>query len=262
MINSQLRPSTSLHESVREEILARIRNGTYQPEAIIPSAAMLGEEFGVSPITIKRALRDLQAAGALVAVAGKGTYVKKRTRVLRRLDITTPSYEGATIQLISVTREKITDPAMMDFEPPTDAMLCVRKIIFAESMPFLYDATYLSSDVGEDILEEFGQYFVTSALERHGIEVVNTDLIIDAAPASGKVEEVFGVPSGYPMLRRFYKYTTSSSAITVFGVVQAPFDQLACSISIPGSPKFRNHGGSHTTLGALPVPLADSRSMD
>ncbi|RUW04659.1 GntR family transcriptional regulator, partial [Mesorhizobium sp. M1A.F.Ca.IN.020.06.1.1] len=72
MAGSQLRLSSSLHESVREEILNRIGNGTYQPEALIPSTAMLGQEFGVSPITIKRALRDLQAAGILVSIAGKG----------------------------------------------------------------------------------------------------------------------------------------------------------------------------------------------
>ncbi|RVK31281.1 GntR family transcriptional regulator [Sinorhizobium meliloti] len=234
MISTQFRPSASLHETVREEIMARIRNGTYQPDSLIPSASMLGEEFGVSPITIKRALRDLQSAGALVSITGKGTYVKKRTRVLRRLDITTPSYEGASIQLHSVSREKITDPAMAVFDPPSDVMFCIRKTIFAENTPFMYDVTYLSSFVGEDIIEEFGNTFVTTALERHGIEMVNTELIIDAAPANGQVEGVFGIPSGYPMLRRFYKYTTTSPTVTVYGVVQAPFDQLACSISIPG----------------------------
>ncbi|KAA3448192.1 GntR family transcriptional regulator [Mesorhizobium sp. SARCC-RB16n] len=246
MTNSPLRPSASLHESVREEILARIRNGTYQPEALIPSAAMLGDEFGVSPITIKRALRDLQSAGALVAVAGKGTYVKKRTRILRRLDISSPSYEGATIQLQSITREKISDSAMSSFNVPTDAMLCVRKIVYTDGAPFMYDATYLSSDVSNEMIEEFGDVFVATALKRHGIDVVNTDLIIDAAPAFGKVEEIFGIPSGYPMLRRFYKFTTSSSSMTVFGVVQAPFDQLACSISLPASPvpEARKNSGS------------------
>jgi len=236
MVNGQLRPSSSLHETVREEILRRISKGTYQPEELIPSAAMLCEEFGVSPITIKRALRDLQAAGALMSVAGKGTYVKKQRRVVRRLDISMSSIDDATLHLISVTREKIADPTMSAFDPPKEAMLCVRKTIVIDGAPFMYDATYLSSDVDEAIIEEFGERFVTEALERHGIHVVNTDLIIDAAPAAGNSEEVFGIPTGYPMLRRFYKFTTSKPSITVYGVVQAPFDQFACSISIPSAP--------------------------
>ncbi|MET4037927.1 MULTISPECIES: GntR family transcriptional regulator [unclassified Bradyrhizobium] len=235
------RTSSSLHESVRQELLKRIKRGTYLPGDPIPSTAMLTEEFGVSPITIKRALRDLQAAGALVSVSGKGTYVKKQTRVLRKLDVSMSSLDGATIQLVSVTREKISDPTMRAFEPPKEAMLCVRKIIFADGLPFMYDATYLSSDVEDDVIEEFGERFVTQALKRHGIRVVNTDLIIDAAPAAGKVEEVFGIPTGYPMLRRFYKFTTSDPTITVFGVVQAPFDQFACSVSIPSNPKAERY---------------------
>ncbi|WP_342723890.1 GntR family transcriptional regulator [Bradyrhizobium sp. B097] len=228
-----LRTASSLHESIREELLKRIRSGAYEPGSPIPSTAMLTQEFGVSPITIKRALRDLQAAGALVSVAGKGTYVKKQTRVLRKLDVATPLSEDTKLQLISITREKISDPVMLTFDPPKGGMLCVRKIIFADGGPLMYDATYLSSDVDDEIVEEFGERFVTMALKRHGIDLVNTDLIIDAAPATGKVEEVFGIPTGYPMLRRFYKITTTDPQVTVFGVVQAPFDLLACSVSLP-----------------------------
>ncbi|WP_442868190.1 GntR family transcriptional regulator [Bradyrhizobium sp. CCBAU 25360] len=126
--------------TLREEILKRIPNGTNQPDAPIPSTAILGEKFGVSLITIKRALRDLQAAGAIVSVAGKGTYVKKQARILRTLDLTAHSFEGTTMQLLSITRERISDPAMLTFCPPKEAMLCVRKTIFIDDMPFLYDS--------------------------------------------------------------------------------------------------------------------------
>ncbi|RWG74871.1 MAG: GntR family transcriptional regulator, partial [Mesorhizobium sp.] len=60
---SQLQSAPSLHEAVREELLERIKGGTYQPGALIPSTVMLSEEFGVSAITVKRALRDLQSLG-------------------------------------------------------------------------------------------------------------------------------------------------------------------------------------------------------
>ncbi|OKO78837.1 GntR family transcriptional regulator [Bradyrhizobium sp. NAS96.2] len=228
-----LKTSSSLHESIREELARRIKSGIYPPGSPIPSTSMLTQEFSVSPITIKRALRDLQAAGALVSVAGKGTYVKKQTRILRKLDVATPLMDGTTLQLISITREKITDPVMLTLDPPRGTMLCVRKTILADGAPFMYDATYLSADLDDEIVEEFGERLVSVALKRHGIGLMNSDLIIDAAPATGKVEEVFGIPTGYPMLRRFYKFTTTDPNITLFGVVLAPFDLLACSVSIP-----------------------------
>lgn len=237
MAKTHLRTTLSLHESVREEIFARIRNGVYQPEEPIPSAAMLTEEFGVSPITVKRALRDLHSAGALISVAGKGTYVKKQRRVLRELDVWMSWMDDAALRLISITREKISDSTLRGFNPPEGVMLCVRKVIYADDEPFLYDATFLSSEVDGEIIDEFGRSYVIDALDRHDIHVVNTDLIIDAAPAAGKVEEIFGIPTGYPMLRRLYKIRTSDPNITIFGVVQAPFDRLSCSISLPGNSK-------------------------
>ena len=243
ILNSlQLNASASLHERVREELLRRVRDGVYVPGEPIPSTAQLSEEFGVSAITVKRALRDLQAAGALSAVPGKGTFVKEQRRFLRELDVWMSSMDNArglgfkpTLELDLITREKITDPTMGVFSPPGEAMLCVRKTILADGVPIMYDATYLSADVGDEIVEEFGERFVTDALERHSIQIRNTRLIVDAAPAMGKAEEVFGIPSGYPMLRRLYKITTNMAGVTVFGIVVSPFDRLACSINLPGN---------------------------
>jgi DNA-binding GntR family transcriptional regulator len=227
-----LRTSSSLHVSVRQELLRRINNGTYPPGATIPSTAALGGEFGVSPITIKRALRDLQALGALTAVAGKGTFVKEQRRFLLALDAGMSPFKDASIRLISITRERITDPTMGVFDPPDGAMLCARKMVFfGAETPVMYDATYLSWNVDDVIVDEFGERFVTDALRRRGIDIVHTSHIIDAAPAAGQPAEMFGVPDGYPMLRRLYKLTTTEPDVTVFGVIQAPFDQLACSIN-------------------------------
>jgi DNA-binding GntR family transcriptional regulator len=227
--------STSLHESVREEILRRIQRNVYRPEEPIPSVAMLSEEFAVSPITIKRALRDLQAAGVLMTIASRGTYVKNQQRSVHHLDLGAflNGNSEIKVRVLSVTREKITDPTMKAIDAPDHMMLCLRKIILSGDAPFMYDATYVSSDLSDELIEECGERFVIDALKKHGISVTHTRLVVDAAPASGQAEEVFGVPSGYPMLRRLYRMSTTAPNITVYGVVQAPFDQLACSVDIP-----------------------------
>ncbi|REG58643.1 DNA-binding GntR family transcriptional regulator [Paraburkholderia sp. BL6669N2] len=227
---SQLQSSLSLHETVREEIRSRITAGTYDPDVPIPSTAMFSEEFGVSTITVKRALRDLQAAGAIVSIPGKGTYVKKQRRLMRQLDVKQPFLDDTSIRPISVTREKILDPTMASLEPSDRVMLCVRKTIWADDAPLVYDTTYLSTDLSDQIIEEFAGHFVVDVLERHSIHVVKTHVVIDAAPASGAVEELFAVPNGYPTLRRLYKMVTSDPNVTVYGVLQAPFDRLACRI--------------------------------
>ncbi|ESX00680.1 hypothetical protein X769_22540 [Mesorhizobium sp. LSJC268A00] len=224
---------------MREEILRRIRNGIYQPEQPIPSAATLSQEFGVSLITVKRALRDLQAMGALTSVAGKGTFVKEQRRFVLELDSWMSPFENTKIQLLSITREKISDPALRAFSPPVEAMLCVRKMIFfGDDVPIMYDATYLSSDVSDDIVDEFGESFVADALRRHDIKILDTSHLIDAAPAGGQAAEAFSVPSGYPMLRRLYKLNTNKPGTTIFGILYSPFDRLACSLNLTADAKL------------------------
>ncbi|MEX3954264.1 GntR family transcriptional regulator [Paraburkholderia sp. EG287A] len=222
-----------MYETVRDELLKRVRNGAYAVDTPIPSTAMLSEEFKVSVITVKRALRDLQAAGVLVTIRGKGAYVKKQQRILRQLDMRMSSLHGADISLISVTREKIADRSMAALDAPSHAMLCVRKVISSDGAPFLYDASYLSANVDDEIVDEFGSSFIVDTLERRGIPLLKTRIVVEAFPASDRATEIFGVPNGYPMLRRIYKMITADANLTIYGVVQAPFDRLACSIDIP-----------------------------
>ncbi|SFN97593.1 DNA-binding transcriptional regulator, GntR family [Bradyrhizobium sp. Rc3b] len=124
----------------------------------------LKTKLKVSLITIKPALRGLQAAGVIISVAGKGAYVKKQARILRALDLTVPSFEGTTMKVRSITRERTSDPVVLTFRSPREAMLCVRKTIVTDDMPFLYDSTYLSADVDGEIVDEFAERLVTETL--------------------------------------------------------------------------------------------------
>ncbi|TKT69442.1 GntR family transcriptional regulator [Aquamicrobium sp. LC103] len=238
--NEVLLNGSSLHEGVREEIRRRIAAGLYIEGEAIPSAAQLSEEFGVSAITVKRALRDLQSFGVLTAVAGKGTFVKQQRRFLRELSVGMSSTEDArrrglklTVDLLSITREKIVDPALLSFDHSDALKLCVRKIVYADGMPVMYDATYVSTDMPDEIVEEFSNCLVTDALQNHGVGLTDIHLIIDAAPASVPAQQAFSIPSGYPMLRRLYHQKTTRPDISVVGLVESPFDRLACSVTLP-----------------------------
>jgi DNA-binding GntR family transcriptional regulator len=240
MTKMPLPTNGSLHESVREEVRRRIGIGMYKAGEAIPSTAQLSEEFGVSAITVKRALRDLQSSGALTSVPGKGTFVKEQHRFLRELDVWMSSMDNArrlgfkpSIELLSITKERITDPTLSVFNPPAEAQLCVRKVIYADGTPIMYDAAYVSADVPDVIVDEFGEHFITDALRRHDVALTDYRVVIDAAPASLGAQQAFTIPNGYPMLRRLYCGKTTMPGVAVIGVVESPFDRLACSINLP-----------------------------
>ncbi|MBZ9856343.1 GntR family transcriptional regulator [Mesorhizobium sp. CA13] len=240
---------TALHETVRQEITRRVRSAEYGIGQSLPSAASLAEDFGVSKITVKRALRDLQSAGILRSVRGLGTFVREQRRFIRDLDFSLTSYDDAlrlglkpSIHLISLTREKIHDPAFDVLEPPTGLMLCVRKVIFADDTPIMYDTSYLPHSVSDQVLEEFREKFISDVLRDHGTQFTKTKLLIDAALASEDAQQTFSIPNGYPTLRRLYRLSTSEESFSVFGVTESPFDRLACVVELDAAQKAPRRG--------------------
>jgi GntR family transcriptional regulator len=57
-------------------IRARITDGTYQPGRRIPPMTELEAESGLSPMTVRRAIRLLIEEGLVRTVPGRGTFVR------------------------------------------------------------------------------------------------------------------------------------------------------------------------------------------
>lgn len=69
--------AVSYYMKVAETLKARIRDGQYQHNDLIPSARKLEEEFKVSNITIRKALDLLTREGFVMPMRGVGTRVVK-----------------------------------------------------------------------------------------------------------------------------------------------------------------------------------------
>uniref|UniRef100_Q01YF4 Transcriptional regulator, GntR family n=1 Tax=Solibacter usitatus (strain Ellin6076) TaxID=234267 RepID=Q01YF4_SOLUE len=65
-----------IYQQITERLERDIRGGKYAAGQKFPSEAALIQRFGVSRITVGRAVRELQQRGLLDRVAGSGTYVR------------------------------------------------------------------------------------------------------------------------------------------------------------------------------------------
>ena len=63
-----------LYSQLKELLRGRILDGTYSPHSRMPSENELGQVFGVSRITVRQALGDLQKEGLIFKIHGKGTF--------------------------------------------------------------------------------------------------------------------------------------------------------------------------------------------
>ena len=64
-----------LYQSVKRFIVDRIRSGDWPVDHRVPSETELTRDFGVSRMTVHRALRELSGEGLLTRVQGVGTFV-------------------------------------------------------------------------------------------------------------------------------------------------------------------------------------------
>src|SRR5437762_13826118 len=76
--------SVPKYSQVYSALRRDIESGRWREETKLPSEVDLVRQFGVSRITVTRAVRELQAAGLVQRVAGSGTFVKRSRTVLGR----------------------------------------------------------------------------------------------------------------------------------------------------------------------------------
>ena len=82
-----------MYQQVRQDLLARIRRGEFQPGSLLPSENQLCQQYEVSITTARRAFLELVKEGVVERRAGVGTMVSSAVRQ-SRLSFLSIDYEG------------------------------------------------------------------------------------------------------------------------------------------------------------------------
>lgn len=79
--NSSAQP---IYEQISAQIKSKIISGELKEGDALPSMRLLAKELRISVITTKRAYEELERAGFIVSVTGKGSFVSMRNPELIR----------------------------------------------------------------------------------------------------------------------------------------------------------------------------------
>jgi GntR family histidine utilization transcriptional repressor len=79
--------STPIFQRIKDYLLAEIAAGTWKEGDVIPSEQALVKQFGVSRMTVNRAVRELTADQILTRRQGSGTYVAQQKYQATLLEI-------------------------------------------------------------------------------------------------------------------------------------------------------------------------------
>ncbi|RYD68610.1 MAG: GntR family transcriptional regulator, partial [Verrucomicrobiaceae bacterium] len=96
----------SIYSQLREELRVSVLQAG-KPGDRVPSERQLAQQFGVSPITISRALQELQHEGCIERIPSKGTFIARSTEPLVQENLI---QEAATPVIASRSMERQNMP--------------------------------------------------------------------------------------------------------------------------------------------------------
>ena len=149
----KLIPGTSrnpLYYQVVDILKAKIRNETLKVGDKLPSEHELMKDFGVSRITVRKAVSELAAEGLVYSIHGKGTFVAEK-RIKRTLGKLLGYIEELEIDGFKAEVEVVK----AEFETPTLRMIEALRI---EPDDQVFKLERLISVMGEPLLVDYGWF--------------------------------------------------------------------------------------------------------
>lgn len=209
-----------LHVAISEKLKAAITAGRFPPGTQLPSEHQLIETYGVSRITVRRAIANLVQQGLVVAHRGKGVFVKPQGKIIRSLANPLVFFEedmadqGLQTRIRNLSLERVPPPAdvcaKLALPPDTPLVYCQRKLILVDERPVALDMTYIPPSLGDTHAAQFQRDLIYPTLEAHGISVEQIEVLLECVYAAHEVSQPLEVPLGAPLLvNRYVAYTTN-----------------------------------------------------
>lgn len=208
------RPGLEIDRTSYEPAYAQLVNilqtlmatGAFKPGAQLPSEAQLCEQFGVSPMTVRRAINILLDRGLVTTAQGRGTFVKgvdigEAVFHLAGLKEQIEMPDRAQVRLLEARMVAATERVARKLEiSPGEWTIYIRRLLLQDQTPVSYHRGYLIYDPQRPIVE--GELEVTSLdglIRGNGeTDLQSGCLTIEAVTLSEEEAGVLGIAQGNP----------------------------------------------------------------
>ena len=194
------------HAQLRD-IIAELCQDVLKPGDLLPGERLLEETYGVSRITVRRAIGDLVAAGRLRRVPGKGTFVAPNPLV-SRLHLASFSDEmgaqdvRASSKILLSGRFPAPEEVCEFFGTETTvAHTHLRRLRLGDGEPYSIDDGWYNATLVPNLLENDVYNSVYNILDSDfDLPITEADQTVTAISADGEMAHLLDVPEGAPLL--------------------------------------------------------------
>jgi GntR family transcriptional regulator len=219
-----------LYYQLEQDLRDRIRAAEFPGGAPLPTEQRLCEAYGVSRITVRRALDSLLASGLIARRQGVGTFVNEPGETVKSLkligsldDIT--SYSAELAYKVVVKETAAAPPLVAEaLDLPVGTPVTRLETVFSlRGEPFAHAEFFCPPEVGDliDDADIDGQASLVAVVERKlGRPIERADQTVEAALADRHVAQHLAVRPRSPVLKVNRTYYTDADRPVVAAVVR------------------------------------------
>lgn len=195
---------TPLYVQLMDELEASIRNGVYKPGDKIMTETEMAKEYGVSLITVRKAVGSLMEKGLVVRKQGKGTFVTKPkySRNMKKLQSFTEMCEqmgvkpGAQVleNRLIMADKKVAD--RLGIEPGSNVVY-ISRLRLADGEPVQVEKSYFPLKYAFLLEEDLNNGSMFECLkEKAGAKVASSEKMIELCRATAEEAALMDVKKG------------------------------------------------------------------
>lgn len=194
---------------IKQHIIDQINRDELMADDVIPSERQLMEQFGVSRITVRKAIDELSQEGYLYKVQGKGTYVKgdKLSNALQSVNSCTEEIRRQglipTKKVLLATLEPCNKRCARQLEIAEGARVFhLKRIFYGDGAAVNVSEAIINAQFFPEIEHfDFANESLYKVMESYyNVRVQKATRYIEAVAAQGELTEHLAIPENYPVL--------------------------------------------------------------
>ncbi len=193
-----------LYYQLKEYLLKEIRD-QYHAGDLLPSEAEIEQRYGVSRITVRKAIEELSREGIVIKKQGKGTFVMEEKilydaniigSLTQRLEEQKHQLQTRSIEYITISEAHHAKTLLQ-----CDTLLCIKRFRILDGVPFALMLNYIDSSKVPDLRQRFNiQSLYSFYKEAYGIAFHHAEETVEAKAATKEQAKKLGIPHNAPLL--------------------------------------------------------------
>jgi GntR family transcriptional regulator len=236
-----MRSNGPLYRQLADILREPITSGVIPVGSELPKEAQLAERFGVSLITVRQALRNLEADGLIKKRSAKPAVVTSTVPpvtlswTFKNFNDMATFTKNASLKIRSYRKE--TSPVLQrHFGLRQDEMgYCLRSVLAVGKQKKAQITTYFPPDVGAQLSkQDFNDVLIFRAVQqRLGIRMAVAHCTVRAEVADDSVAADLGVAKGSAILAVEMLYQSADQRNVEFSVARHPADIFSITYDAP-----------------------------